>query len=36
VKINGVNLTFTDDMSEALAGSSVLFLALPTPTKNFG
>jgi UDP-glucose 6-dehydrogenase len=36
VKINGVNLNFTDDMSEALSGTSIVFLALPTPTKNFG
>jgi len=30
------NLKFTTDISEALNGVSVVFLALPTPTKNFG
>lgn len=30
------NLSFTDDIAEALDGASVVFLALPTPTKNFG
>jgi UDP-glucose 6-dehydrogenase len=33
---NGVNLSFTTSISEALDNSSVIFLALPTPTKTFG
>ena len=36
VKTNHVNLSFTDQLSEALDGVSIIFLALPTPTKNFG
>ena len=35
-KTNGINLNFTDYLSDALHGVSVIFLALPTPTKNFG
>lgn len=35
-KTNGVNLSFTDSLAEALTDTSVIFLALPTPTKNFG
>lgn len=35
-KTNGVNLSFTDSLEEALSNASVIFLALPTPTKNFG
>jgi UDPglucose 6-dehydrogenase len=35
-KTNGVNLSFTDSMEEALKGAALIFLALPTPTKNFG
>lgn len=30
------NLRFTTDITEALDNASVIFLALPTPTKNFG
>lgn len=30
------NLRFTTDIAEALDDASVIFLALPTPTKNFG
>lgn len=30
------NLRFTTDIAEALDNASVIFLALPTPTKNFG
>jgi UDPglucose 6-dehydrogenase len=30
------NLRFTTDIAEALENASVVFLALPTPTKNFG
>jgi UDPglucose 6-dehydrogenase len=35
-KTNGTNLTMTDKLEEALKQASVIFLALPTPTKNFG
>lgn len=35
-KTNGINLHFTDCVSDALHQTSVIFLALPTPTKNFG
>lgn len=35
-KTNGVNLSFTTDIHEALNEASVIFLALPTPTKTFG
>jgi UDP-glucose 6-dehydrogenase len=35
-KVAAVNLKFTTDISEALTNTSVIFLALPTPTKNFG
>lgn len=35
-KVNGVNLSFTIDINEGLSGASVIFLALPTPTKTFG
>ena len=35
-KAISVNLKFTTDISEALTNTSVIFLALPTPTKNFG
>lgn len=30
------NLRFTTDIAEALDNASVIFLALPTPTKTFG
>jgi len=30
------NLRFTTNIGEALDQASVVFLALPTPTKNFG
>jgi UDPglucose 6-dehydrogenase len=35
-KTNGVNLSFSDQLPHALNNASVIFLALPTPTKNFG
>jgi UDPglucose 6-dehydrogenase len=30
------NLRFTTEIAEALDNASVIFLALPTPTKTFG
>lgn len=35
-KTNGINLLFSDDIAAALDGTSLIFLALPTPTKHFG
>lgn len=35
-KTNHVNLSFTTKMYDALDGVSIIFLALPTPTKMFG
>lgn len=35
-QINGRNLTFTTDINNGLSEASVVFLALPTPTKTFG
>lgn len=35
-KTNGINLLFSDSISDTLTNASVIFLALPTPTKNFG
>ena len=35
-KINGSNLNFTANIQEGLDNASVIFLALPTPTKTFG
>lgn len=35
-KTNGVNLSFTVNIHEGLHRASVIFLALPTPTKTFG
>jgi UDPglucose 6-dehydrogenase len=33
---NGKNLSFTTNIHDALGEASVIFLALPTPTKTFG
>jgi UDP-glucose 6-dehydrogenase len=35
-KTININLKFTTDIASALDGAAVVFLALPTPTKNFG
>ena len=35
-KTNGTNLYFSDSIFDTLTNASVIFLALPTPTKNFG
>ena len=35
-KVHKRNLSFTNSFSEAVDYASVIFLALPTPTKSFG